>query len=77
MCAAEVFTPAVSIITTGPRGKISIDLETESVVVPFTSETIERFWLTIAFTKDDFPLLVQPKKAICGRSDFCNCIFVF
>ena len=32
--------PAVSIITTGPSGKSSIDFKTGSVVVPFTSETM-------------------------------------
>ena len=31
--------PAVSVITTGPSGKISIDLLTGSVVVPATSDT--------------------------------------
>ena len=31
--------PAVSVITTGPSGKISMDLLTGSVVVPATSDT--------------------------------------
>ena len=31
--------PAVSVINTGPRGKISMDLLTGSVVVPATSDT--------------------------------------
>ena len=60
--------PGVSIITTGPRGRISIALETGSVVVPSSSETIESCWPVIAFTRLDLPAFLRPKKLMCVLS---------
>jgi hypothetical protein len=64
-------------ITTGPSGKISIDFNTGSVVVPLISETTESFWFVTAFTTLDFHAFVQPKKDICGLSDFVNSITIY
>ena len=60
--------PGVSTITTGPKGKSSIDLRTGSVVVPLTCDTTETFCAQTAFTKLDLPALRRPKKAIRVRS---------
>ena len=61
-------SPAVSIISTGPRGSSSIALLTGSVVVPGVSDTMAMGWLVTAFMRLDFPALRLPKKAICSRS---------
>ena len=58
--------PAVSIITTGPTGRISIDLYTGSVVVPGTFETIAISWLVRALTRLDLPAFRLPKTAMCS-----------
>ena len=52
--------PAVSIITHGPSGCISIGLYTGSVVVPATSATMETSCFVTAFIRDDLPLFVFP-----------------
>ena len=62
--------PGVSIITTGPRGRSSIVFLTGSVVVPATSETIDRSCEVKRFTRLDLPALRRPKKAMCVRSIF-------
>ena len=58
----------MSVTTTGPMGSISIDLETGSVVVPGTSETIASAWLVSAFIRLDLPELRLPKIDMCTRS---------
>ena len=60
--------PGVSITTTGPAGSSSMAFCTGSVVVPFTSDTTDRFCPVTALTTLDFPALRRPKKPICGRS---------
>ena len=60
--------PGVSMICTGPRGSSSMALDTGSVVVPLTSETMARSWPVKALTRLDFPALRRPKKAIWTRS---------
>lgn len=52
--------PAVSMITTGPTGRISMDLKTGSVVVPGTLETMATSWLVRALMRLDFPVLRLP-----------------
>ena len=59
--------PGVSMMTTGPSGSSSIDFCTGSVVVPFTSETIESGCPVTALTTLDFPALRLPKNAMCTR----------
>ncbi len=58
--------PAVSMITQGPRGCISIGLYTGSVVVPATSATIDTSCFVIALISEDFPLFVFPYMPICN-----------
>ena len=55
-------------MTTGPSGSSSMAFCTGSVVVPFTSETSERFCPVTAFTTLDLPAFRRPKKPIWGRS---------
>ena len=59
--------PAVSVISTGPSGRISIAFATGSVVVPGTSETMAACWPVNALIKLDFPALRRPKMLICSR----------
>ena len=61
--------PGVSTITTGPKGKSSIDLRTGSVVVPLMRDTTETSCAQTAFTKLDLPALRRPKKPMRVRSD--------
>ena len=53
--------PAVSMIITGPRGSISIALNTGSVVVPATSLTSAMFCLVSALITLDLPAFLLPK----------------
>ena len=50
-------------------GSSSMDLNTGSVVVPRTSETIARFCPVRALIRLDFPALRLPKIPICIRSE--------
>jgi len=59
----------VSIMTTGPSGSSSMALNTGSVVVPRTSDTIARFCPVSALIRLDFPALRLPKIPICVRSE--------
>ena len=61
--------PGVSIKVTGPRGSSSMDLYTGSVVVPRTSDTMAMFCPVTAFTRLDFPAFLNPKNAMCMRSE--------
>ena len=61
--------PAVSIRTQGPIGRISIGLNTGSVVVPAISETIAALWFVIAFIMLDLPAFLLPKRPICTLTD--------
>ena len=56
-------------MTTGPSGSSSMDLNTGSVVVPRTSDTIARFCPVSALIRLDFPALRLPKIPICVRSE--------
>ena len=60
--------PAVSIISTGPRGKSSMALKTGSVVVPGTSATTARLCPVRALIKLDLPALRLPNIPIWTRS---------
>jgi len=60
--------PAVSMMTTGPMGRISMDFFTGSVVVPGTAETIAASWRVSALIRLDFPAFLRPKMAMCNRS---------
>ena len=56
-------SPGVSMMSTGPRGRSSIAFLTGSVVVPPTSETMERSCPVTALTRLDLPAFRTPKKA--------------
>ena len=59
--------PGVSMISTGPIGRSSMDFCTGSVVVPSTSDTTDSACPVTAFTRLDLPLFLLPKKPICTR----------
>ncbi len=60
--------PAVSIISTGPKGNSSMAFNTGSVVVPGTSATTASFCPVRALIRLDLPALRFPNKPIWTRS---------
>jgi len=54
----------VSIKSAGPKGKISMDFRTGSVVVPKISEVRDNFCPAMALKKLDFPAFLLPKNAM-------------
>jgi hypothetical protein len=62
-------SPGVSVKRTGPRGSISIALETGSVVVPGTGETTAAGWAVRAFRRALLPALRRPKREMWKREE--------
>ena len=63
-------TPAVSTNSTGPSGSNSIGFSTGSVVVPATADTMDTCCRVIAFSSEDLPTFLRPKRPMWSRNAF-------